>query len=134
MAHDIENYVFSTVATALRNDFDGVFVTGEYTRTPSRFPHVSIVEMDNYPTQGHTDNSGVEKFDTVAYEVNVYTNLTVGKKAQAKAIMDVIDRKMHSMNFLRLFRNTIPNLEDSTIYRMTARYRAETDGETIYRP
>lgn len=47
--------------------------------------------------------------------------------------MALINEMMYSMNFTRIAMTPIPNLEDATIYRITARYRAETDGEYIYR-
>lgn len=133
MVADIENYVFDTLANIVRAGWPGAFVTGEYVRSPSKFPHVSIVEADNYMSVGRLDSSPEEKYATVMYEINVYTNDTTGKKAKAKAIIDLIDKKMYAMNFTRLSRTVVPNMEDSTIYRITARYRAETDGTTIYR-
>ena len=125
--------MFTALATAIRAEQPNCFITGEYIPAPAKFPHVSIVESDNYMSVGRLDSSPEEKYATVMYEVNVYTNDTTGKKAKAKAILDIIDQKMYSMNFTRLSRTVVPNLEDSTIYRMTARYRAETDGNTIYR-
>lgn len=130
---DIENEVFTPIAQAVRAAYSGAFVTGEYVKAPSSFPHVSIVESDNYQTLDHLDSSGEERYATIVYEVNVYSNRTSGKKTECKGIMDLIDRMMYDMNFTRTARTPVPNMEDATIYRMTARYRAETDGETIYR-
>jgi hypothetical protein len=125
--------VFTPIARAIRNEFPGAFVTGEYVRVPSSFPHVSIVESDNYMTGRHLDSSDEEKFSTVMYEVNVYSNKATGKKNECKYIIGLIDHMMYARNFTRLSLNPVPNLEDATIYRITARYRAETDGTTLYR-
>ena len=130
---DVENKIYTPLARSLRAEFPGINVSGEYVRAPSKFPHVSIVESDNYMTIRHLDNSDDEKFATLMYEINVYSNKSGGKKSEAKAIMGLIDGLMYDLNFTRLAMTPVPNLEDSTIYRITARYRAETDGTSMYR-
>lgn len=130
---DIENFIFDPIAKAVRAEFPGTNVTGEYVREPSKFPHVSLVESDNYMTIQHLDNGGNEKFSTVMFEVNVYSNKASGKKSEAKSIMQFIDQMMYDLNFTRIALTPVPNLEDATIYRLTARYRAETDGTSMYR-
>ena len=130
---DIENQVFTPIAQEIRSQFSGAFVTGEYVKAPARFPHVSIVEQDNYMSIGHADTGSAEKYSTIMYEVNVYSNRQSGKKTECKQIMAVIDHMMYARNFTRLSLVPVPNMEDSTIYRLTARYRAETDGTRIFR-
>ena len=130
---DVESKVYTPIAVALRNTFSGIFVSGEYVKAPSRFPHVSIVEMDNYTSTDRLDTSDTERFSTVMYEVNVYSNKASGKKTECKEIMAFLDDLMYKMNFKRLSLAPVPNMDDATIYRMTARYRAETDGTNFYR-
>lgn len=130
---DIEKEIYTPIATALRASFPGINVSGDYVKAPSEFPHVSIVESDNYTTLTNRYNSDAEKFATLMYEVNVYSNKGVKRKSECKEIMAVIDEIMYRMNFTRISLAPIPNMEDATIYRMTARYRAETDGENLYR-
>lgn len=129
---DIANAVFTALAPMLRDEFKAN-VTSEYVKEPAKFPHVSIVESDNYVTVRNVDSSGKEKFATVMYEINVYSNKQSGKKSECRAIMSKIDETLYSLGFTRLSMTPVPNLEDATIYRLTARYRAETDGQTIYR-
>lgn len=130
---DVEAKIYTPIAAALREAFSDIEVSGEYVKAPSEFPFVSMVEADNYPTLAHMDNGETEKYATLMYEINVYSNKSVGKKSECKAIMQLIDSLMYRMNFTRLSLAPIPNLDNATIYRMTARYRAETDGTTIYR-
>ena len=66
------------------------------------------------------------------FQVDVYSNKQTGKKSQCKEVMNVIDTMLFQMNFMRLSRNPVP-MEDNGYYRLTARYRAETDGESLYR-
>lgn len=119
---DLENEVFNTVANALRASYSGISVYGETVETPSSFPSVSLVEDDNSEIEfNKTLARKPETACNLMYTANVYSNLKTGKKAQAKAIMDVIDQRMHDMGFIRTMRSQIPNL-DRTIYRITARY------------
>lgn len=129
---DIENQIYTPIAKALRGKFPGVIVSGEYVNAPPDFPYVSIVEQDNYTTQAHMDNGSVE-FSTLMYEVNVYSNKSVGKKAACREIITFIDNLMYSKNFRRISLSPVPNMENATIYRLVARYKAETDGTNLYR-
>lgn len=125
--------MFTPIAQAVRSAYPNSFVTGEYVKAPSKFPHISIVEADNYTSYRHRDTAATEAYSTVMYEINVYSNKTAGKKSEAKAIMDLINSMMCARNFTRISLTPVPNLEDATIYRLTARYRAETDGTNLYR-
>ena len=58
------------------------------------------------------------------YEINVFSNLMVGKKSQAKSIFKDIDAVMAGLGFTRTVKTAIPNLENATIYRMVGRYKA----------
>lgn len=123
---DLENDIFSAVATELRAQFSGVQVYGEYVETPARFPAVTIVEADNRVlTRMRTEN--IENAASVMYEMNVYSNKASGKKAEAKAIVNAADEFFTSIGFTRTFREQIPNLKDATIYRIVCRYEAVID-------
>lgn len=130
---DVESQIYTPIAEALRAAFPGISVSGDYTLAPSSFPHVSFVEQDNYLSMAHADSGGTEKVATLMYQVDVYSNKGSGRKTEARSIMKVIDDLMYRKNFSRLSLNPVPNMEDTTIYRLTARYRAETDGTTLYR-
>lgn len=130
---DIESQVFTRVFEAVRNGFPAAFVTSEYVKSPSEFPAVSLVEMDNLPYE-RTMTVNPENHVTVTYELNVYSNLINGKKSECKSICAIIDREMAAMGFIRTSLTPVPNMNDSTIYRMTGRYRAVVSANhTIYR-
>lgn len=131
---DIENELFTMLATLLRTEFPGISVTGEYTKTPSVFPCVSIIEMSNTIHSATTTSSQSENHVDVMYEINVYSNKTAAKKSECKKIASVIDEKMLGLGFVRTMLEPIPNLEDSTIYRLLGRYQAVVGkDDTIYR-
>nr|DAH49200.1 MAG TPA: hypothetical protein [Caudoviricetes sp.] len=79
------------------------------------------------------DSSDREKFSTLMYEVNVYSDKAGSKKSVCREIMGVIDEMLYKRNFTRISLSPVPNMENGTIYRLVARYRAETDGGKIYR-
>ena len=130
---DIEKLIYTPIADALRKRFKGIAVSGEYVNAPSKFPYVSIVEQDNYMTVSQMDSSPSERLATVMYEVNVYSDKTGSKKAVCREIMGVIDEMLYRKNFTRISLSPVPNMENGTMYRLTARYRAETDGKIMYR-
>lgn len=130
---DVESEVFSAIAGPLREAFPGIYLTGEYIRQPPSFPHVSIEERDNSVETSLQTSAGVESYAELLVEVNVYSNKTAGKKTECKAILKLVDDLMFKMNFTRISCFPVPNMEDASIYRMTARYRAVTDGKTMYR-
>ena len=130
---DIERQVYTPIAAALREQFSGITVSGEYVNAPSKFPYASIIEQDNYTTSGHMDSGDEERFATVMYEVNVYSDKAGSKKSVCREIMCFIDKMLYAQNFTRISLSPVPNLENGTIYRLNARYRAETDGTNLYR-
>lgn len=130
---DIENELFTKVATALRAQFPGIYVTGEYTRVPPRFPCVMFMEADNTPYRRSQTQDDMENHAAVLYEVDVFSNKTTGRKAECRAIIKVIDEIMMGLGFNRPFLNPIPNVDES-IYRITGRYAAVVSkDEVIFR-
>ena len=131
---NIENEIFNEVSAKVRAEYPDIFMTGEYVKSPPSFPATSLVEMDNTAynsTQTSCDN---ENHVSVMYEVNTYSNKIKGKKTECKAIMTLIDNEMIRLGFTRTMLQPIPNMDDATIYRMTARYKAVVSKEkTIYR-
>ena len=123
---DIENDVYSYIASALRTAHPGITVYGDYTVAPAAFPCVMLLEVDNRVLQRmRTDNS--ENAVSVMYELNIYSNKATGKKSEAKAIADTADALFNDIGFTRTFRQQVPNLKDATIYRIVCRYEAVID-------
>lgn len=128
---DCENEVYTKVATVLRDAFQGINISGEYINTPSTFPHVSFTLSDNTVLKKYTTDT--KEMAHVMFEVNVYSNKKSTKKTECKQIMKKIDDVMFSMNFRRTAYTPMPNLENASIYRLVARYEANTDGNYFYR-
>lgn len=121
---DFNNVVFTTVATAVRDNHVGVTVIGEYTRKPSKFPAVTLDETQNVMVDRLEDSSNEEKFAGVAYRLQVFSNKQNGKKAEARAIFATADAEMRRMGFRRVSYTTTPEIYKSTVYEITATYEA----------
>ena len=118
------NEIFTNVATSVRNQHTGTTVTGEYTRMPSKFPAVTIDEIQNVMVDRLEDSSNTENFAGVTYRVQVFSNKQSGKKAEARAIFATADAEMRRMGFRRVTYTTTPEIYDSTIYNISATYEA----------
>jgi predicted ATPase len=131
---DIENQIFGKISTALRAEFDPIFVSGELVKAPATFPAVYIEEKVNSAYQRTQDSGSLENHVSLMYEINVYSNKQVGKKSECKAIFAVIDNEFQKMGFTRIMKEPVANLEDGTIYRMIGRYTAVVSvGGIIFR-
>ena len=131
---NVENEIFNIVAQAVRKIYPDIYITGEYVKSPPRFPCVSLVEMDNSAYVRTQTSGNGENHAELMYELNVYSNKKSGKKSECKAIAALIDNELAALNFSRTMLQPIPNMDDATIYRMTGRYRAvAANDKKIYR-
>lgn len=119
---NVENEIFDRVANSVRSIYPSVFISGEYIRTPPKFPFVSLVEMSNTAYDRTQTSGDLENHASLMYEVNVYSNKTSGKKSECKAIATLIDNELATLGFSRTMLQPIPNMDDATIYRITGRY------------
>ena len=120
---NIESAVFDIIATAVRSEYPDAYIVGEYVKSPSQFPCISIVEIDNVAYDRTQSSGSLENHADVTYEVNIYSNKTSGKKSECKAIASLIDNELATLGLSRTMLQPIPNVDDATIYRMLGRYR-----------
>lgn len=125
---DIEQDVFDTVASILRETYPGIFVSNENTQSPASFPAVTISEADNTVYQ-KMRTTKIENAVQLMYQVNVFSNKVGSKKLEAKKIMETADETFAKLGFTRTMCQPISNLMDATIYRITARYQAVADND-----
>lgn len=124
---DYETKVYDSVRDAVKTEFPEVDMASEYVRKPGKFPHVTLWESENIAYRRSQDSSSLEHHVSCDYELNVYSNLRNGKKSQARAILAIADREMLHLGFSRVFTHPVPNAEDTTVYRILARYRGVID-------
>lgn len=131
---DIENEVFTAVVKAVRTEYPNIYIVGEYVRAPSKFPCVSLIEMDNSAYDKTQTSGNLENHASVMYELDVYSNKTSGKKSECKKITALIDKQMSALGFSRTMLQPIPNVDDATIYRIKGRYMGViSENKTIFR-
>ena len=94
-------------------------------------PYVTLVVVDNVVYEPFINSARIENAVNIMVEVNVYSNKTSGKKEECKKLMKTIDDTLSDLNLVRTFCQPTPNLEDATVYRITARYRAIVDKNLI---
>lgn len=120
--NDFVNEIFTNVATVVRSEHAGTTVTGEYVRTPSKFPTVTLDETQNVMVDRLMDSSHEENHSAVTYRLQIFSNKKSGKKAEARAIFKTADAELYRMGFRRATYTTTPEIYDSTIYSITATY------------
>lgn len=131
---NIENELFNLVSTKVRAVYPDVFMTGEYVKFPPSFPAVSMIEQDNSSYVETQTSTEYENHASLMYEIDIYSNKTKGKKSECKAIATLIDEEMAFYGFTRMMLQPIPNMDDATIYRIKARYKAiVSQDKVIYR-
>lgn len=128
---DYQNEIFTTVASDVRAAHEGTAVIGEYTRSPSVFPTVTLEETENVTVGALMDSSGKEKYSGLTYRLQVFSNKAGGKKAEARDIFTTADNVMRRMGFRRVTYSTTPEIYDSTIYSITATYEAIVDANGV---
>jgi len=128
------NEIFTSVATKLREEHPGITVTGEYTRQPSKLPAATLDEIENLTVDSLEDSSNDERYSSLTYRLQVFSNKQSGKKAEARAIFTTADAVMLSLGFHRVTYTTTPEIYESTIYSITATYEAIAGADgVIYR-
>lgn len=131
---DIEADVYDIVYQRAVQKYPHLFMTGEYVKSPPSFPCASLVESDNAAYLKTQSSDSVENHAEVMFELSVYSNKTKGRKAECREIMVFLDGIMGNLGFTRTMMNPVPNLNDATIYRMVARYKAVVSNDKkIYR-
>lgn len=131
---DIENKVFTAVAEALEAKFPNISISSDSLKVPSKFPHVAVEQRGNITFRRTLDSDFTENHAISMFEVNVYSNKSSGRKSEAKAIMNTVDEVFISLNYRRSYMDSLPNVNDPTIFRLYGRYQAIVGkDDTIYR-
>lgn len=124
---DYMNEIFTPVAQSVRKDYSKATIIGEYTRTPAKFPCVTLDEIANVTVDYLVDSSDEEKFARLTYRMQVFSNKQSGKKAEARAIFAIADAVMLGLGFRRKTYTSTPEIYESTVYSIQATYEAVID-------
>jgi len=124
MALSIENEVIDTVTKAIRAVYSTVKIYDDYPDITDTLPCVTINQAEDSTYQPSMTSGNTENHILVAFDINIYTNKSEGKKQEAKAIANTIKTSMSGMGFIRTFNSPLPNPNDISIYRRNMKYSA----------
>lgn len=119
---DFSHQIFTQIAGILRDTFPEVKVVGEYLKTPSQFPCVTVDEISNLPAQ--LDSGTEERYSAVTYRVQVFALREAGGRDQARALLGTVNDILAALNFTRKSMTTGPELYRFQFYSITATYEA----------
>lgn len=131
---DIETQITNDLYGVITTAFPGTEIGTIADPTKISYPYVNIVVTDSAPTYRFVNSARVEKFRDITIEIEVYTNAVSGRKALAKSIMAVIDAEMRAMGATGAGMNPLDltnPVDNSTVFRLFARYRATVDDNGI---
>jgi hypothetical protein len=117
-----ETIIFNRIAERLLIEYDNIFVSSEYVAVPPSFPAVSIEISDSYPEKNGITLGFDDEQERFMITVNAYSDLAEGKTEQVKSIMKTVTAEMKQMYFTKTTQIPVPNAQDRSIYRETARY------------
>ena len=130
---DKENEVYTRVREKVLEAFPEVDMDSSYQIAPSEFPHVSLFQSDTFTPAEYLDTRLIPKYEASTFTAEVSSNKSGHKKTECKEIMAVICDAMSLMNYRRIICTSVPNINDSSIYRLTARFTALVDENGFYR-
>lgn len=129
---DIENEIVTLVHNTVTPIYESAQVVSELNLSPSVFPNICVEEVDNATYNSSADSKSNENHADIIIEINIFTNRTSGKKAQAKAIENLINNALVAVGFTRTMSTPIA-LNNGTMYRRVSRYSAIVDtNNTIF--
>ena len=129
---DVFNEIYTALVNALNTNVGNVETDSVYVNMPSKFPFVSMEEIDDSVYEEGSDCCEIENFANKEYEINVYTQ-NPKKKSNGDKIANVVDSLLKQYGFVRTFKNPIQSGDEAT-YRIVMRYRGVVSKDhTIYR-
>lgn len=121
------NALYPTVAPLCANN---KFVSTVISESPTAFPAVSLIEMDNTTVRNRQGSTPTENYALVTYQLEVYAT----SKSKCREVYTAADEAMIALNFSRMSGQYINNPDNTKVFRYVARYEAMIDREgNIYR-
>lgn len=129
MAINIFNELYTGLSTLLGSS---VKMSSVDTNTPTSYPFVSMVEIDDSVYLEGSDSCCIENFAEKDYEINIYTQQP-NKKSKNDDLFDKVDEYFSKLGFVRRTKMPMP-MSDESLYRVVVRYSGIcSKNKTIYR-
>lgn len=124
---DIENVIINRIDKVLAAAGYKDILGSTYQDLPAEFPWVFLEQSDTYEEPGYHKSSRVNNYDSVTFEVDIYSNKAKASKSECKKILAVIDAEMVSLGFSRLVAQPMRPTSEMYKARLFARYRGIVD-------
>lgn len=128
---DYEVKIFNTAhATVAPKCANNMFVSTVITEAPTAFPAASLIEIGNRTVRNRQSSTPKENFSLITYQLDVYAT----SKSKCREVFATADEAMIAMNFTRTSGQYINNIQNTKVFRYTARYEAIVDADgNLYR-
>ena len=120
---DVEAIIYDRISKSLKDQYPDITVTGELISAPTKFPCVSIIELDNATYRKMQTIEKRDNYANLMYQIDIFSNLITGRKSECRNIAVFIDNIMQELGFTRTFLNPIPDGISTSVYRITGRYQ-----------
>ena len=121
------NAIYTRIVTAASAVESGLYCSAKYEPVPEQFPALYVEEVSSVRTPGAITLDYTDEQHRVVHEVQVWSNLLDGAKAQADAIMDAVETAYNAMYFRQTMKDPMPTT-DRSIYRLVARFTKQIAG------
>lgn len=127
---DVENIIFDECSAKVLESFPEAEISGVDINSMAKSPAVLIAEADNTSYERTADSGSLENHALLMYQVSVTSNKVAGKKAECKAILNIIDNYFTGKGFVRIGKEPA-TIKDGVWYRIVARYQALVSKDNI---
>ena len=108
---DFSNEIFTHIFNKIKEKHGKkVKVIGEHVDIPDSFPCVTVDEIKNIP---YKLDSGAQKYASITYRVQVFSNKQTGKRAEAREIYKTVSDTLYELNLIGKTYRTSPDLYNS---------------------
>ena len=125
----IEQEIQTLVFNGVLADYENCIITNATIAAPSKFPCLGVVLSDNGTTQSMRDSSGEDNYHDITIRVDVWSNRTNGKQAEAEGIMNTVRGVVLPLNFRQVSCRPTSDINNATVYRLTAEFTATVDAD-----
>ena len=124
---DIENIIINRIDKVLAAAGFKDILGSTYQDLPAEFPWVFMEQSDSYEDITYHKSSRENNYDSVTFEVDIYSNKKSASKAECKKILSIIDAEMVSLGFSRTVAQPMRPTSEMYKARLFARYRGTVD-------
>ena len=125
------NAIYTKIAGAVTAQYPSAYISSRYEPVQEQFPTIYIEPAGKSRTPNATEITYDDRQYRAIHEVQVFTNALNGAKAQADAIMAVIEEAYSDIFFRETMCNPVET-GDKSIYRLVARFTKQIcSGDTL---